>query len=66
MVTGDNIETATAIAKEANIIVDHNFERPAKGEPGYYIIMEGKEFRELSGLLVKDEAKDTEKVGNID
>lgn len=33
MVTGDNTETATAIAKDANILLS-NFERPAKGQPG--------------------------------
>jgi len=38
MVTGDNTETAIAIAKEAHIIPT-NFERPAKGEPGYFVAM---------------------------
>ena len=41
MVTGDNIETAVAIAKDANIIPGH-YERPAKGEPGYFVVMEGR------------------------
>jgi magnesium-transporting ATPase (P-type) len=41
MVTGDNTETATAIAKDANIIPSE-YERPEKGEPGYYVVMEGK------------------------
>jgi len=41
MVTGDNTETAVAIAKDAHIIPNDYF-RPPKGEPGYYIAMEGK------------------------
>ena len=41
MVTGDNTETAIAIAKEAHIISD-DYTRPEKDEPGYYIVMEGK------------------------
>lgn len=38
MVTGDNIQTAVAIAKKAQIIPD-NYIRPEKGEPGYYVVM---------------------------
>ncbi len=38
MVTGDNTETAIAIAKDANIIPSY-YQRPAKGEPGYYVCM---------------------------
>lgn len=42
MVTGDNTETATAIAKDAHIIPD-NFVRPAvEGTRNYYTVMEGK------------------------
>lgn len=33
MVTGDNTETATAIAKDANIL-PANYEKPEKGKPG--------------------------------
>ncbi len=33
MVTGDNTETATAIAKDANIL-PANYEKPDKGKPG--------------------------------
>lgn len=33
MVTGDNTETATAIAKDANIILSE-YEKPQPGEPG--------------------------------
>lgn len=51
MVTGDIRETAIAIAKDSNII-PHGWERPEKGEPGYYVAMEGKEFREAVGGLV--------------
>jgi magnesium-transporting ATPase (P-type) len=52
MVTGDNTETAIAIAKDAHIISD-KYIRPEKGEPGYYIVMEGKEFRTLVEGLVR-------------
>lgn len=57
MVTGDNIETATAISKDAGII-PKDFEHTK----GSYIVMEGKDFREqvikfidflLSPLLYK-------------
>lgn len=41
MVTGDNTETAIAIAKDANLIPPH-YQRPAKGEKLYYTVMEGK------------------------
>lgn len=33
MVTGDNTETATAIAKDANIL-PVNYTKPVKGQPG--------------------------------
>jgi Ca2+ transporting ATPase len=54
MVTGDNTETAVAIAKDAHIIPS-DYTRPSKGEPGYYIAMEGKEFRTLVEGLIPDE-----------
>lgn len=39
MVTGDNIDTATAIAKDAQIIPS-NFVRPQhEGERNYYVVM---------------------------
>lgn len=51
MVTGDNTDTATAIAKDANIIPSH-FERPTiEGTKNYYCVLEGKEFRRLVGGL---------------
>lgn len=43
-----------AIAKDANII-PYGYERPEKGESGYYVVMTGKEFREAVGGLVEDE-----------
>ena len=53
MVTGDNIDTATAIAKDANIIPS-NFKRPdIEGTKNYYAVMEGKEFRKLVGGIVQ-------------
>jgi magnesium-transporting ATPase (P-type) len=54
MVTGDIRETAVAIARDANII-PHAYERPEKGQSGYYVVMEGKEFREAVGGLIEDE-----------
>jgi P-type Ca2+ transporter type 2B len=61
MVTGDNTETATAIAKEAHILPS-NFERPTvEGTKNYYTVMEGKDFRELTGGIVQKEVgKDDE------
>jgi magnesium-transporting ATPase (P-type) len=44
MVTGDNLDTAKAIALEAGLIT------PAQAEQ-QYTCMEGKEFRELCGGL---------------
>ncbi len=38
MVTGDNTETAIAIAKDAHII-SSDYTRPEKGEIGYYVVM---------------------------
>ena len=38
MVTGDNTETATAIAKDANILPS-NFEPPEDGSPGEFTVM---------------------------
>ena len=54
MVTGDNTETATAIAKDANII-PAVYEKPEKGEPGEFLVMEGEEFRTRVGGLQKAE-----------
>ena len=55
MVTGDNTETATAIAKDAQILPSH-FSRPTvEGMKNYYTVMEGKEFRTLVGGLIEVE-----------
>lgn len=51
MVTGDNTETATAIAKDANIL-PANYEPGEEGSPGEFIVMEGKKFREMVGGLI--------------
>ena len=47
MVTGDNIDTAIAISKEAGIITD-DFLNNEEG----YVCMTGKQFREAIGGLV--------------
>lgn len=60
MVTGDNIDTAIAISREACIIPQ------TVGESGY-TCMTGKQFREAVGGLVtekNDEGKDVDRVGN--
>ena len=50
MVTGDNTETAIAIAKDANII-PRSYVRPREGERLYYTVMEGEEFRKAIELV---------------
>lgn len=47
MVTGDNVNTAVAIAKFCDILP-----QDAKITPNGYEIMEGKRFRELVGGVV--------------
>lgn len=55
MVTGDNPETAIAIAKEAGIL-PVNYIKPEGDENtlGRFVVLEGKEFRTLVGGLVKE------------
>jgi magnesium-transporting ATPase (P-type) len=48
MVTGDNLDTAKAIAIEAGIVTAANADTR-------YVCMEGKQFRELCGGLKKFE-----------
>jgi len=48
MVTGDNLDTAIAIAKEASIITDSDF---IENEDGF-LCMTGKNFREIVGGIV--------------
>lgn len=49
MVTGDNINTAVAIAKDAKILDDtvKTSQMNPPGAPGGFEVMEGKKFREL-------------------
>ena len=54
MVTGDNIETAMAIAKEAGILLSSSENKPGKAGQGRYRCMTGAEFRGLVGELKKD------------
>ena len=50
MVTGDNTDTAIAIAKDANIL-PANYRNPEPGEPGEFSVLEGKDFRTKSGRI---------------
>jgi len=50
MCTGDNIDTATAISKNAKIITD---EEIAASEKPDWVCMEGKDFRATVGVLKK-------------
>jgi len=49
MVTGDNLDTAVAIAKEAGIITDEDLLSNEQG----YLCMTGKNFREMVGGIVE-------------
>ena len=53
MVTGDNTQTATAIAKDAHILPAHFVPPTVEGTKNYYTVMEGKVFRELTGGIVQ-------------
>lgn len=55
MVTGDNIDTAVAIAKEAGIIGDSDFLENEQG----FLCMTGKTFRKLVGPVVRLEDANT-------
>lgn len=66
MVTGDNIQTAIAIAKEAGIL---NQEWKPNSNRNDYTVMEGKDFREFVEGLVEegeDDENKVEKVGNLE
>lgn len=60
MVTGDNIDTARAISKEANIIPE-DFDQE-KGSR--YVCMTGKQFREAVGGLIQEETDEKDDEGN--
>lgn len=63
MVTGDNLQTAMAIAKECGIL-RREFQPDQSS-----VVMEGKAFRELvGGLKIEkdDEGKEIKKVANLD
>jgi magnesium-transporting ATPase (P-type) len=59
MVTGDNKETAFAIAKEAGIL-----DKNADLQRFPYMCMEGKDFRTFVGGLINEGTKE-EGVGNL-
>lgn len=57
MVTGDNLSTATAIAKECGILRSDYVK-----EVEDYEVMEGREFRRMVGGLKKSTNKDGEEI----
>lgn len=61
MVTGDNIETAKAIAHSAGILTDEDKEMmEVNPKIGALICMEGKDFSEMTGGYVREKrGKDT-------
>lgn len=63
MVTGDNLATAVAIAKTCNIIPQNYI----KTDDHDYIVMEGKQFREMVGGLIEEisNGKKTHHVKNL-
>ena len=67
MVTGDNLSTAVAIAKEANII-SHDCDEQLLFSEDHYFVLEGKKFRDLVGGLVyeKEDGIDVGKVQNLE
>ncbi len=63
MVTGDNLDTAIAISREAGIITDEDL---ATNEDGY-LCMTGKQFREIVGGITsiqEEDGKRTDHAGN--
>lgn len=65
MCTGDNLDTAVAISKEAGIITDEDL---ANCEEGYgYVCMEGKQFKEVVGGLTEkvDPANPDQKIESV-
>lgn len=64
MVTGDNLITACAIAKEAGIL-EKNFDPTQPAQPGNeFKVLEGKKFRALVGGLVYEDPKAKNKKGD--
>jgi len=67
MVTGDNLSTAVAIAKEANII-SPDCDDSLLFSNDHYFVMEGKRFREMVGGLVyeQEDGREVGKVKNLE
>jgi magnesium-transporting ATPase (P-type) len=60
MCTGDNIDTAIAISKNAGIVTEEECEGTV--DDGNYSCMTGKEFRELvGGLFTNEDGKEMPK-----
>jgi len=55
MVTGDNMNTAIAIAKEAEILPMNYVKPSGESDRGKYVVLDGKTFRTLVEGLVKGE-----------
>jgi len=70
MCTGDNIDTAIAISKEAHILEDKDIRELEDHEYKHYICMTGKDFREAVGGLQtvpseKNDGTTVEKIANM-
>jgi magnesium-transporting ATPase (P-type) len=70
MCTGDNIDTAIAISRQAHILEDKDLRELEDSEYKHYICMTGKDFREAVGGLISEPSKKNdgttiESLGNI-
>lgn len=63
MVTGDNVVTACAIAKEAGIFEDNYIEDPMKVQENF-TVLEGKKFRQLVGGIVYEQVNSESDIGS--
>lgn len=67
MCTGDNIDTAIAISKNAGIVNTDQIEEGKQSDGQNYTCMTGKQFREACGGLIKqnEDGKEIDMVANM-